>query len=216
MRIACKAIPTKTQLGQGRIAPWQILAARLRDADQDAYNEIYRIFFPRLLRFCFSYVRDNAAAENIVQDAFLKLWEVKSTLAGNTNLPAYLTTLVKNASLNYLQKKKSESRVYSSLQQTALSDVELRIQMLQGTIPENIFSKELQVIVKKAIDQLPEQTRRVLLMNRYEEKSYREIAQLLGISEKGVEYHISKAFRELRTLLKDYLFYLFLTLPHFF
>lgn len=195
---------------------WQILVARLKNADQDAYNEIYRIFYPRLLRFCFSYVRDNAAAENIVQDAFLKLWEVKGSLTNNTNLPAYLTTLVKNASLNYLQKKKGEARVYSSLQQTALSDVELRIQMLQGTIPENIFNKELQAVVKKAIARLPEQTRRVLLMNRYEEKSYREIAQLLGISEKGVEYHISKAFRELRAILKDYLFCLFLAFPYFF
>lgn len=76
---------------------------------------------------------------------------------------------------------------------------------MEGCNPSYIFSQEIKSIVMKTLNQLPEQTKKVFIMNRFENKSGKEIAQTLGISVKGVDYHMNKALKELRAALKDYL-----------
>lgn len=76
---------------------------------------------------------------------------------------------------------------------------------LEDFEPYEVFTKEIQEIVDRTLDALPEQTRKIFVMSRNENKSHKEIAELLDITTKGVEFHISKATRTLRLALKDYL-----------
>jgi RNA polymerase sigma-70 factor, ECF subfamily len=195
---------------------WKKIAVQLRQGNEAAYTEVYQLLYGRLFRFCFSYVRDHAVTENILQDSFLKLWQKKEDFDENLNVPAYLTVIVKNAALNYLQRSAAEQGVYADLLTNARLDLELRIGTLKNLDSEKIFTKELQALVQRAINRLPEQTRKILVLNRYDDKSYREIARLMNISEKGVEYHISKAFKQLRAILKNHFTTLFLLLGHIF
>ena len=72
-------------------------------------------------------------------------------------------------------------------------------------VPEELFTAEAQEIVNKTLASLPEQTRRIFIMSRYENKPYKEIAETLGMTTKGVEYHIAQALKKLHVNLKDYI-----------
>ncbi|MDE5759999.1 MAG: RNA polymerase sigma-70 factor, partial [Bacteroides sp.] len=67
------------------------------------------------------------------------------------------------------------------------------------------LTAEIQKLVEEALERMPERTRLVFVMSRYENKPHAEIADTLGITVKGVEFHISKATKLLRVILKDYL-----------
>ncbi len=84
-------------------------------------------------------------------------------------------------------------------------ELSIRISTLEACNPNDIFSKEIQSILTKTLDDLPLQTKRVFMMSRFEQKSGKEIAEELGITVKGVDYHIAKALKALRISLKDYL-----------
>lgn len=84
-------------------------------------------------------------------------------------------------------------------------ELSLRISTLEACSPNDIFSNEIERIVRQTLYQLPQQTRQAFILSRFKEMSNREIAETLNISVKGVEYHISKALKALRVALKDYL-----------
>ena len=84
-------------------------------------------------------------------------------------------------------------------------ELDIRISTLEACNPEDIFSTEVQQIVTATLALLPEQTRRVFEMSRFENKTNKEIAEELQLTVKGVEYHITKALKPLRENLKDYL-----------
>ena len=94
-------------------------------------------------------------------------------------------------------------------------ELNLRIATLEACNPEKLFSDELQSLVDKALETLPEQTRDIFVRSRYNNQSHKEIAVALGISTKTVEFHITKALKVLRVALKDY-FPLLAFLPKFF
>lgn len=70
--------------------------------DMKAYKQLYELFFPRLFRFSYSFVKSKEAAEEIVSDVFIKIWEIKGTLHDINDLNVYLYTITKNFSLNYM------------------------------------------------------------------------------------------------------------------
>ena len=84
-------------------------------------------------------------------------------------------------------------------------DLDYRITTLEACDPQEIFSSEITRIIQDTLQSLPDQTRRVFEMSRYESLSVKEIAEELSISPKSIEYHITKSLKALRIALKDYL-----------
>ena len=84
-------------------------------------------------------------------------------------------------------------------------ELSIRISTLEACNPNDVFSEEIQNILTRTLEELPSQTRKVFMMSRFEQKSGKEIAEELGITVKGVDYHIAKALKVLRVSLKDYL-----------
>ena len=137
-------------------------------------------------------------------DAFLQLLETMKVESVD-NPMALLITIVKHKSLDYLKTQVRREDTKDDLIQWKQRELAIRISNLEGCNPSYIFSQEIKSIVMKTLNQLPEQTKKVFIMNRFENKSGKEIAQTLGISVKGVDYHMNKALKELRAALKDYL-----------
>ena len=81
----------------------------------------------------------------------------------------------------------------------------LKITTLEACDPEELFSSEAQRLIDETLESLPEKTRTIFIMSRYENKTHKEIAEHLGLSTKSIEFHISKALGVLRKRLKDYL-----------
>ena len=128
-----------------------------------------------------------------------------AAVPADANLQAYILIIVRNKCLDWLRAQslhaKIEQEVYELRRRVLAAD----IRSLQAFNPEEIFSAEVAAIVRQSLDRLPELTREVFVARRFEELSYKEIAEKYGITVRRVEFELEKAVKQLRVALKDYL-----------
>lgn len=181
------------------------LITALKSGDEVAFRKIYENNFSGLHRFANSYLHNESISEDIVQNAFMLLWEKKASLLEGTNIKAFLVTIVKTKTLNYLEKEQTHLKIEQNLHELRLKEINLDVYTLGSLNPEELFTSELEHLVEESIQSLPERTRTVFIMSRREGLSNQDIASKLEISVKGVEFHITKALKILRKDLGDYL-----------
>lgn len=169
-----------------------------------SFNQLYRDFEKRFMRFANSYVKDESVAEDITIDSMLYYWENRDSLNDETNVPAYILTTIKSKCLNYLRHERICENYSEQAKAYYEWELNTRINTLEACEPYELLTNEIQELVDKALNEMPEKTRKVFTLNRYEDKTYKEIALLMGISDKGVDFHIQKALKLLRKHLKDY------------
>jgi len=173
-------------------------------ADIDFFNQLFKDYEAKFIRFANSYVRDQTVAEDVTIESLMYYWENRKSLDANTNVPAYILTTIKHKCLNYLNRQQVREEVSEKLKDLAIWELNTQISSLQACEPMDLFTAETQAIVDETLASLSEQTRKIFIMSRYEGRSYKEIAQTLGITTKGVEFHMNKALKALRIQLKDY------------
>jgi len=179
----------------------------LREGNHKAFEELFETYFESLSRYAFSILRDGDEAQDVVQKVFYKLWDQRKELEIRTSVKSYLYRIVHNESLNFIQQRANRAEInreISSYNDDATDNVN-----------EQLMASDLQLAINKALDELPPQCRKVFELSRMEQKSYSEIAQSLAISVNTVENHISKALRQLRVALKDYLIVLLIYIKTF-
>ena len=174
-------------------------------ADLKAFNQLFADYQGRFIRFANMYVWDMAVAEDFTIEALMQYWENRNTLKADSNVPAYILTIIKHKCINYLQHIQVREDASEHLKNHAEWELNTRISTLEACNPEELFTAEAQEIVNKTLATLPEQTRRIFIMSRYENKPHKEIAETLGMTTKGVEYHISQSLKKLHANLKDYI-----------
>mgnify|MGYP000991084308 CR=1 FL=1 len=170
-----------------------------------AFNKFFIDYQQRFVHFACTYVHDEAVAEDFVVESMMYYWENKDRLSADTNIPAYVLTTIKHKCIDYLRHQQVYQDASDEIARIYAWELSGRIMTLEDFEPYEVFTKEIQEIVDRTLDALPEQTRKIFVMSRNENKSHKEIAELLDITTKGVEFHISKATRTLRLALKDYL-----------
>ncbi|MGD9771631.1 MAG: RNA polymerase sigma-70 factor [Parabacteroides sp.] len=168
------------------------------------FSNIYKEYYSKAFRFANLYVRNDMVAEDIAAESLVKLWETmkKECVEKPSSL---LLTILKRKSLDYLRSQSRAQQVFEDLENWRQRELLIRISTLDACDPEYVFSNEIRKILRDTLSQLPSQTRKAFVLSRFEHKSGKEIAQILGISVKGVDYHIAKAVSALRVSLKDYL-----------
>lgn len=173
--------------------------------DLHNFNCFFIDYQRRFIRFACTYVHDEAIAEDFVMESMMCYWENRERLSANINIAAYVLTVLKHKCIDYLRHQQTIQTVSDEISQIYSWELADRIATLEKFEPDEIFTTEIQKIVDETLAKLPEQTRRVFIMSRDENKTHKEIANILGITTKGVEYHISKATKLLRITLQDYL-----------
>ncbi|MEL7587440.1 MAG: RNA polymerase sigma-70 factor [Prolixibacteraceae bacterium] len=173
-------------------------------ADSNSFNKIYTEYYRKSFLFVKSYVHDDFIAKDLVSEAMIKLWK-RMNQEPVDQIQPYLFTILKNSALDYLKHEAIKNTVHHAITERLNRELDIRISILQSTDPNEIFSSEIQEIVRNTLISLPEKTRRAFEMSRYLDKPNKEIAEVLGVTVKGVDYHMSVAIRELRIALKDYL-----------
>ena len=170
------------------------------DGDEKAFAELFRYFYDRLLHFCIQYVHTREAAEEIVSDVFVKIWNRRTDLEEVVNLEVYLFVAVKNHSLNYLEQ-------YSSLRITPIND-ETGISELTNSIdPERTMEwKEILFRMDQEVSRLPDQCRRVFKLIKEEGFRYKDVAEILNISPRTVETQLFRAMKRLNEVVGPYMF----------
>ena len=174
-----------------------------------SFNTLYTRYYRKAFLFTKSFVHDESVAEDIVSDALIKLWEsLKEKETDYTD--ALLLTILKNKSLDHLKHEAIKAEAIHSMSNMSQRELEIRISTLQACDPEEIFSEEVKKIIADTLATLPEQTRHIFIMSRFQNRSNKEIAAQLGISVKGVEYHITKAVTpEAERLSARFIFFTF-------
>jgi RNA polymerase sigma-70 factor (ECF subfamily) len=172
--------------------------------DNAGFSKLFVNHQQGFIRFANSYVRNIVIAEDFVTDAWLYFWENRYKLPEDTNIPAYVLTIVKNKCLSYLRHLQIQEQVISQIHSDIQWEMQTRIARLEDCEPYQIFTSEIEELMTKALSRLSEQTQIVFRLSRIQQLSGKEIAEKLGISTKTVEFHISKATKALRKELKDY------------
>ena len=169
------------------------------------FGRLFATWRARFEAIACRYVRSAAVAEDLVSDSFMSFWENRGRIPADANLQAYILIIVRNKCLDWLRAQslhaKIEQEVYELRRRVLAAD----IRSLQAFNPEEIFSAEVASIVRQSLDRLPELTRDVFIARRFEEMSYKEIAEKYGITVRRVEFELEKAVKQLRVALKDYL-----------
>jgi RNA polymerase sigma-70 factor (ECF subfamily) len=164
--------------------------------DASVFEHVFKAQFKNLYAYAFSIVKDESAAKEIVQQTFFKLWQQKDRFRSIEMLPPYLYRSVHNAALNHLEHLK----VRAGYRQHYLHAAEKA-----ATTPERLQTKEMESKIAEAYQALPEKSRLIFHLSRYEGLKYAEIARKLQVSEKAVEKHMTKALKIFRSKLREYL-----------
>ena len=174
------------------------------------FEDLYKRFYRKSFLFTMSYIHKEMAAEDIASEVLIRLWtEIRR--GGINNPDAFLLTLLKNRSLDYLKHEAVKEEAFSNMKTAHQEELDMRISMLESCDPEEVFTTEIQLIIRNTLATFPEQTQLIFEMSRFDNKTNKEIADKLKLSVKSVEYHITKVLKALRISLKDYLplFYFF-------
>ena len=170
----------------------------------NSFNEIYTAYYRKSYLYVKSYIHDDMAAEDIVSEALIKLWE---RMKHETVYPIrpFLFAILKNQSLDYLKHQTIKRGIHDTITKALNRELEIRTTTLEASDPNDIFSSEIQQIIETTLNLLPVKTREIFIMSRFEKKPHKEIVALYHVSVKGVDYHIMQAVIKLRSALKDYL-----------
>lgn len=181
----------------------------LKEGSKSEFERVYFDFFDVLYALGIQYTSDRYMAESIVQDTFLKLWEVRESLLPETNIRNFLYTLTKNSCLNYLRDQKV---VWKNLNKIRAYEYTYAIESLKRIGNNFMEFEELSLKLDATIENLPDELKVVFKMSRFDDMRYRDIAEKLAISEKTVEARMTRALKILRSELKDFLPLLYLLL----
>lgn len=172
----------------------EVLIRLLKTDDEKAFKEIYNRHWSQLYKTAYKKLHLHEIAEETVQNIFVKLWE-KRTVSSIQHLENYLQTAVKYQVINYYKSLLAKEKYLQNIKD----------QMLEtGNISTTkLLLNEISFIVEKAIHKLPEKTQLVFNLSRNENYTVKEISESMHLSEKAVEYHITKSLKQLRVYLKE-------------
>lgn len=174
------------------------IVARIRAGDEEAFDTVVREHYDGLCAFAARMLDSDAAAEEVVQDVLLRVWEQRERWEVATTVAAYLYGSVRNRTITQVRRE----RVFTRWQQRAA---------LQGAAADdrergdeayhNLRASELAELVSRAIEELPPRCREVFVLRRVHHLSGIEVARVMGIAPKTVEIQMGIALRTLRRKL---------------
>lgn len=173
------------------------------------FDEYYWQYYRRIVAFARSYVNDEVVAQDIAADSMVKLWmHLKDN--PDADIHHWLFVIVKNLCLDYLKHQRIKQKALAEVSLWKTQDLDFKISSLDKYGHDSVKSREIQGIVNRVLNKQSPRTKKIFIMSRIYGKKNREIAESAGLSEKNIEYHITKVLKALKIALKDYLMALLL------
>jgi RNA polymerase sigma-70 factor, ECF subfamily len=192
------------------LATEELIIKQLKDGNEKAYKYLYDHHYVVLCHIANQYINDHFLSESIVSDVIFHLWEVRESLDISISIRSYLIRSVRNRCLNYLNTKSERQEIpFSCL--SSDKNFDLNYFFSEEHPLGSLLERELENKIQDAIQNLPDDCKRVFMKSRFEGKKYEEIAKELDFSVNTVKYHMKKALSILHKNLSDY-FFIFLFL----
>lgn len=177
-----------------RFSDWCI---RLRASDHRAFEEVFQQYYDPLLGYAIYLLKNRPVALDIVQEAFMKLWEKRDTLNPNKSLKSLLYMIVRNLSLNYHRD--------TSNREAKLVDAIDDIAMHKPASPDDAFAgSALKGKMDQWIENLPDRQREALILSRFQGLSHQEVAAVMNVSPRTVNNHLVRALKFIHGKIKGY------------
>ena len=171
----------------------ETLALEISRSNRTAFDRLFRYFYTQLVHFAFRFTRDKDAACDIVQEAFVSLWNNRETLDPDQSLQAFIYKIVRNRALNYQRDYSSRIVILND------SAEDLKTETEHSNSSEHLKDK-----FKEWINELPDRQREAFELSRYDGLDHEEIAGVMSVSVKTVNNHIVEALRKLRNNYDTY------------
>lgn len=165
---------------------------RLKQDDERAFDALFRHYSALVYRFAYGYLKSRPAAEEIVQECFIKIWEKRAQLRDDVPLKGYLFTTAHHAVLNELRRDQHHLSLHGQVAAAAGP----------ASVANEAEYQEMEALYQTALQRLPPKQREVFELSRQQGLSYPEIAARQGVSVKTVEAHIMQALKTLRTYFR--------------
>lgn len=166
------------------------------------FEQFFILTYPKVKAFAWKILRSEEDAEDIAQDIFVKLWDNPEIWENKATWDSYIYTMTRNQIYNFLKHQSVEICYQEKLSQEDFPSFEFDIY-------DKLYAKELQLLIKLTLDDMPEQRRKVFSMSRQNGMSNQEIADKLQLSIRTVERHIYLALQELKKVILIVFFFYF-------
>ena len=176
---------------------------RFKNGDEQAFEKIFKSNHNRIVGFCNQFVPDLDKAKGLTQEVFINLWLNREKIETLNGIKSFLYTYAKSGCLNYLRHKKVVSKYEDK--QLQHKEEKLNRNVLESFDFNSLEFIELEGLIQQAINDLPEKSRQVFIMSRFEGKMNKEISEELNISVKAVEANMTRALKALKSKLSEYL-----------
>jgi len=163
-----------------------------RDPLYQAFQDIFHLWYDPLCNFACSFLKDNSASEDIVQEVFMRIWQDRPDLIGTDGIRYYLFTAVRNNCISALRRD-GKGILKPLDDEDAIDTINVH----------DTGETDYMSLVAIAIEHLPPACKRVFLLSKVANMSYKDIAGMLGISTRTVENQVGKALRLIRAFLKE-------------
>jgi RNA polymerase sigma-70 factor (ECF subfamily) len=179
------------------------LMLALKKGDRSAFEVLMRKYYARILNFIYRFLGNRQIAEDLTQDVFMKVYKSAFRYRPRSQFQTWLYTIAKNTCLNQLRRKRT---MMVSLDQTFhASDNEFRTEIADPDADPDreLLQKERASMIRAAVNALPNNQRMAVILRRYENFSYAQIATTLNVTDKAVKSLLSRAKVNLKNKLAN-------------
>lgn len=174
----------------------------IRNGDQKAFETLFKSYFGQLLNYAKEILKDHDLAEEMAEEAFVKLWENRKAINIDSSIRSYLFRSIYNQCINHFKHLKvcDKYRLYF---QHHIKPGHYDSAYSFDFPLSGLLNKEIEHLVEKSVNNLPPQCREIFVMSRYEDMKNDKIAETLGVSVSTVKTQISRALVKLRKDLHE-------------
>ena len=178
----------------------------LKTKNNSAFAELVGSFQSKVYNTCFGFLQNQEDARDVAQEVFIEVYCSINNFKSNSKLSTWIYRIAVNKSLDHIAMKKRKKRFSQAM--VILGLAESRNEENKITDFSNphadLEKQERMMVLSKAIDQLPENQKTALTLNKYESMSYEEIAEVMGISFSAVQSLIHRSKKNLQKILSNY------------
>ena len=178
---------------------------RVQAGDDSAFDHLVEKFRRPIVGFMYRMAHNQAVAEELAQEVFLRVYRSKQTYAAEAKFTTWLYRIATNLAVNHARDTRNEKSAVSLDEPDEESGQTIDVADTTPTVEQDMLRRERLAAIRKKVEELPERQRMAVLMHKYQNLDYREIAKVLKLSESATKSLLFRAYETLRESLKEFI-----------
>jgi RNA polymerase sigma-70 factor (ECF subfamily) len=180
---------------------------RVKAGDQSAFDYLVQKYRRPLVSFMYRMARNSAAAEDLAQEVFLRVYRSRQTYEASAKFTTWLYRIATNLAVNHARDTRHERPEVTVSLDEPDEETGTTLDVADGTISaeEALVRRERMAAIRGKVEALPERQKLAVIMHKYQQMDYKQIADVLKLSESATKSLLFRAYETLREQLKEFL-----------